>query len=99
MSAGETLLSDYRIFETEQFQKDLEAIAMAGLARITDKLRESVYPQLRQQPHFGPNIGKLKGYTPDTWRYRVGAWRFFYEIDETGRIVFMTAASHRSSAY
>jgi len=35
----------------------------------------------------------------ETWRYRIGSWRFFYEIDDDERIVFMLAASHRSSAY
>jgi mRNA-degrading endonuclease RelE of RelBE toxin-antitoxin system len=29
------------------------------------------------------------------WRYRIGAWRFFYEIDETEKIVYLLAASHR----
>jgi mRNA-degrading endonuclease RelE of RelBE toxin-antitoxin system len=29
----------------------------------------------------------------------VGDWRFFYEIDEKQRIVFMTAADHRKEAY
>ena len=92
-------LSEYRIFETEQFQKDLRAIARAGLARITRKLRQTVYPQLRTRPHFGPNIKKLKDYSPQTWRYRIGAWRFFYEIDEEQHTVFLIAASHRGSAY
>ena len=50
-------------------------------------------------PHFGPHIRKLKGYAPETWRYRIGAWRFFYEIDEHERVVSMIAASHRGSAY
>jgi mRNA-degrading endonuclease RelE of RelBE toxin-antitoxin system len=50
-------------------------------------------------PHFGPNIKKLKNFTPATWRYRIGAWRFFYEIDEAEKVAFMIAASHRSSAY
>jgi mRNA interferase RelE/StbE len=58
-----------------------------------------VYPQLREYPHFGPNIRKLKGFHPETWRYRIGAWRFFYEIDEEEKIVFMIAAHHRSVAY
>jgi mRNA interferase RelE/StbE len=92
-------LNKYRIFETDRFQKDLHLIAMSGQSKIDQKLQEFVYPQLRNHPHFGPNIKKLKGYTPDTWRYRIGAWRFFYEIDEKERIVFMLAASHRGSAY
>jgi len=39
------------------------------------------------------------GYAPETWRYRIGAWRFFYEIDEEEKVVLMIAASHRGSAY
>ena len=57
------------------------------------------FTQLRIHPHFGPVIRKLEDFTPDTWRYRIGAWRFFYEIDEKEKITFMVAASHRSSAY
>jgi len=92
-------LNEYRIFETKQFAKDLREISKAGHAPLAEKLRSTVYPQLRQHPRFGRNIRKLKGYTPDTWRYRIGAWRFFYEIDDEERTVFMTAASHRGSAY
>jgi mRNA interferase RelE/StbE len=92
-------LNKYRIFETDRFQKDLHQIAMSGQSKIDQKLQKFVYPQLRNHPHFGPNIKKLKGYTPDTWRYRIGAWRFFYEIDEEDQIDFMLAASHRGSAY
>ena len=91
-------MPDFRIFETEQFQSDLSHLARAGRAGIVSKLRAVVYPQLARHPHFGPNIRKLRGYSPETWRYRIGAWRFFYEIDEKARIVFLTAASHRGSA-
>ncbi len=92
-------MNDYRLFETEQFQKDLRHVARAGHAKIEAKLRQTVYPDLRRRPHFGPHIRKLRGYRPVTWRYRVGRWRFFYEIDEDQRIVFLIAASHRGSAY
>ena len=92
-------MNKYRIFETEQFQKDLQRIAKSGHAKITQKLSGFVYPQLRQHPHFGPNIKKLKDFDPETWRYRISAWRFFYEIDEDEHIIFMIAASHRSAAY
>jgi len=92
-------LSKYRIFETEQFQKDLRRIGSSGQPKVAQKLRDYVYPQLSEHPHFGPNIKKLKGFDPDTWRYRIGAYRFFYEVDEDEKIVFMLAASHRSVAY
>ena len=92
-------MSSYRIFETEQFTKDLRALARGGHPAVERKLREFVYPELRERPHFGPNVRKLKGYDPETWRYRIGAWRFFYEIDDEEKIVFMLAAAHRGCAY
>ena len=92
-------MNSYRLFETEQFQKDLKQIALSGQQKVTKKLNEFVYPQLREHPHFGPNVKKLKGFDPETWRYRIGAWRFFYEIDDEEKIVYLLAASHRGSAY
>jgi mRNA interferase RelE/StbE len=92
-------LGEYRIFETEQFQEDLRQLARAGRPDIVRKLQDMVYPQLARHPHFGPNIRKLRGYTPDTWRYRIGAWRFFFEINDEKKVVFLTAAAHRGSAY
>lgn len=94
-----TLSNNYRIFETEQFQKDLKQIALYGQRKVTQKLHDFVYPQLREHPHLGPHLKKLKGFDPETWRYRIGAWRFFYEIDDKEKIVYLLAASHRSSAY
>jgi len=91
--------NNYQIFVTKQFERDLEKIAQSGHRKIAQKLVDFVYPQLRQHPHFGPSIKKLKDFTPDTWRYRIGAWRFFYEIDKEGKIINMVAASHRGSAY
>lgn len=92
-------MSEYKIFETEQFQEDLRQIARAGRDDIVRKLRQVVYLQLVHHPHYGPHIRKLQGYTPDTWRYRIGAWRFFYEIDDKEKVIFLIAASHRGSAY
>lgn len=89
----------YRIFETRQFQIDLNELTESGQGKILGKLRTFVYPQLQEHPQFGIHIKKLNGFKPDTWRYRIGAWRFFYEIDEKEKIVFMLAASHRSRAY
>ena len=93
-------MSDFQIFETEQFQKDLKAIARSGMPKLVSKLHKYVYPQLRSNPTVaGSNAKRLKGPYSDTYRYRIGAWRFFYTIDEKRRIVYMIAASHRSRAY
>ena len=91
--------TNYRLFETTQFQKDMEQLAQGGKKDLASKLNSQVYPQLRLRPHFGPHIKKLRSFEPETWRYRIGPWRFFYEIDEGERIVLLTAASHRSRAY
>jgi mRNA interferase RelE/StbE len=92
-------LAEYRIFETETFQEDMDRISRSGLQKIREKLQEHVYPELRNEPHFGPNIKRLKNWEPPTWRVRIGAWRFFYEIDENEKTIFMTAADHRSRSY
>ncbi len=92
-------MTDYRLFETEQSDRDLRRLARAGHPAVVDKLTRVVYPQLRQHPHMGPHIRRLKGYEPPTWRYRIGAWRFFYEIDEGERIVYLLTAAHRGAAY
>lgn len=89
----------YRIFETRQFQRDLAKLGSVAQKRLEAKLREHVYPVLRRNPHFGPNIKRLKHWDPPTWRYRVSDWRLFYEIDEDRGIVFMTVADHRKQAY
>lgn len=100
LACGEVALpTEYRVFETRQFGKDLQELAKAGREDVVRKLREIVYPQLRTRPHYGPHVRKLKNYSPETWRYLIGSWRFFYEIDDDEAIVFLIAASHRGSAY
>ena len=89
----------YRIFETRQFLRDLERLGPAAQKRLEAKLRQHVYPILRDNPHLGPIIKRLKNWEPPTWRYRVGGWRFFYEIHERDQVVSLTAADHRRQAY
>lgn len=89
----------YRIFETRQFLRDLARLGPQAQRRMESKLRAYVYPALRESPQIGPNVKRLKNWEPPTWRYRVGDWRFFYEVDDRARIVFMVAADHRKEAY
>lgn len=89
----------YRIFETDQFIEDLSQDFEGQGDRIRKKLAEFVYPQLRENPYLGKNIKKLKNYKPDTWRYRIGKYRFFYEIDEKDRMIYMTTADARKDSY
>lgn len=92
-------MTDYRIFETDQFQADLETRLGTRREKVMARLRDDIYPQLRAQPFFGRNIKKLKGYKPETWRYRVGEFRLFYGIDDDRKIVFMIAADTRQRSY
>ena len=92
-------MTNFRIFETSQFLENLEEELGNQKERIKQKLAGYVYPQLKQQPYFGKNIKKLVNYKPETWRYRIGDYRFFYQIDGKRRIVIMIAADSRGSAY
>ena len=95
--AGAERLPEFKVFETGEFKK---ALARLGLPRfLPKKLEAYVYPQLRQGPYFGPNIRKLQGYRPETWRYRIGPYRVFYSVDEDERIVFMLTIDDRKDAY
>ncbi len=93
------LLSEFRVFETNQYQGDLKRILGSREEKIVGKLKHYVYPQLSTQPYYGKNIKKLRSYIPETWRYRIGRFRFFYEIDDHKKIVFMIAADLRSKSY
>ena len=79
--------------------KDLSIDFSGRQEKISRKLRNYVYPQLKENPHFGNNIKKMRNYSPETWRYRIGEYRFFYQIDEQEKIVFMIAADHRKQSY
>ncbi len=91
--------SDFRIFETEEFQKKLKKLSPGTARFIARKLRDYIYPQLRADPFFGTNIKKLRGYAPETWRYRVGRFRIFYLVSPEERIVFLLSIDDRRDAY
>ena len=92
-------MRNFRIFETAQFLENLEEEFGSQKERIKRKLTGYAYPQLKQQPYFGKNIKKLRDYKPETWRYRIGNYRFFYEIDDHRKIIFMISADNRADAY
>ncbi len=93
------LSNNYRIFETNQFLKDFEKIKGKPHKKFREKLDNYVYPQLRIEPHFGNNIKKLVNWVPETWRYRVGNYRIFYEIDEEEKVVSILTIDIRGKAY
>jgi mRNA interferase RelE/StbE len=91
-------LSEYRIFETRTFQRDLEALGPAATRRLRSTLEDRTYSILRANPRSTPSAARLQNWEPPTWRIRIGSWRIFFEIDDAERIVFLTAAQHRKDA-
>lgn len=92
-------MSNYRIFETEEFSKTLSKINHPYQKLITNKLQNQIYPQLKDESHFDKNIKKLVGYDPEIWRYRGGKYRIFYVIDESEKIVYLLYIELRINAY
>jgi mRNA interferase RelE/StbE len=87
----------FKIAETATFRRTLAELDKPERVRLSEKLRSFVYPKLRMNPVSGPNVKRLTNDHPPTWRYRIGAYRVFYEIH--GTVVFITAIHRRKDAY
>ncbi len=92
-------MSKYRIFETDEFEKRLKKLIKKDYEFVYKKLIEYIYPQIIEEPAFGKNIKKLKGYNPETWRYRIGNYRIFYSISNEERIVYILTIDKRKDSY
>ena len=90
-----TQLSKYQIVETKTFLKLKTTIDK----KLYAKIENFVYPQLRENPHYGTNIKKLKGTLEDYYRYRVGNYRLFYLIENEKLIIAIVDFKHRQQAY
>ena len=89
-------MANYKIAETDTFSKKIRTTKFASLY---NKINDYVYPLLRLNPFFGPNIKKLKGELKDIYRYRIGNYRLFYKISEETVIVFILDIEARKDAY
>lgn len=89
----------YRIFETNEFIKRVSKFSRHDALFIQNKLITYVYPQLKNEPHFGNNVKKLSGYKPETWRYRIGKYRLFFSINDQSKIVNILTIEFRKDAY
>jgi len=92
-------LSNYNIFETDEFLKKIKKISSRDKIFIERKLLQNIYPQLKEEPHYGNNIKKLMDYKPETWRYRIGKYRLFYVINEIDQTVYIISIDLRKDAY
>jgi mRNA interferase RelE/StbE len=87
---------NFEIAETRSFQKEIEKSQYRSIYR---KIVDYVYPMLRENPFFGPNIKRLKGKYSDFYRYRVGQYRVFYKIHQNTVTVYIVGIEHRKDAY
>ena len=92
-------MSNYKIFETNEFLKRIEKISNRDKLFIEKKLLQHIYPQLKEEPHYGNNINKLIDYKPETWRYRIGKYRLFYVIEESEKTIYLLSIDLRKDAY
>ena len=92
-------LPNFRVFETEEFLKKFKKLSSRDTSFLRNKLDTFVYPQIKPQPFWGNNIKKLKGYVPDTWRYRIGRFRLFYIVDQEDLIIYILTIEDRKDAY
>ena len=89
-------MASYKIAETETFDKKIKTQKFRSLYK---KITDYVYPILRLNPYFGPNIKKLKGEFNDIYRYRIGDYRLFYNVSDETVIVFILDIESRKDAY
>ena len=89
-------MDKFKIAETETFQKKIQSQEFRNLYR---KITGYVYPLLRRNPFFGPNIKKLKGNYRELYRFRFGNYRLFYTIKEEMVMVFIITIEKRKDAY
>ena len=86
----------FSITETETFSK---LINRPEFCRYYPKIKDYVYPVLRRNPFFGPNIKRLKGEYSDFYRYRIGDYRLFYKISSKKVMVYVVDIEHRSRVF
>lgn len=89
----------FKIFETDQFLKDLRHLNIKENDSKYQKIKRYVYPQLQLNPYHGKNIKKLQNWKPETWRYRIGNFRLFYIVDDLVKIISIIAFEPRDKAY
>jgi len=86
----------FKIAETENFRKKINKLQFK---KLYAKIENLIYPQLRANPFFGPNIKKLKGEYDGFYRFRIGNYRLFYTINKQKVIVFILEITQRKNAY
>lgn len=89
-------MSNYKVFESDNFQKTM---MKPEYKKLYFKINNYVYPLLRENPFYGPQIKRLKGDLEGLYRFRIANYRMIYKIDEDRIVVFIVSMIHRKEAY
>lgn len=89
-------MDNFKIAETDSFVKKINE---SEFKKLYKKIQNYVYPMLKRNPYFGPNIKRLKGEFSDFYRYRIGDYRLFYKIENDKILIFIADIKHRKDAY
>ncbi|MDD9810879.1 MAG: type II toxin-antitoxin system RelE/ParE family toxin [Gammaproteobacteria bacterium] len=85
---------DWTIRYSASFRKQAKKLPRAVVARIDDKLRNT----LAKTPHPQIRLKGVEGYE-GLWRYRVGEYRVLCRIYDEERVIISVYAAHRSVVY
>ena len=86
---------EFQIAETKNFEDKIEHPDFKNLYK---KIHDYIYPQLRINSFFGPNIKKLKGEFERVYRYRISDFRLFYLIEDKKILVIMIDIEKRKNS-
>ena len=84
------------------FELRLSAKAVDFFAAVDKRLAKKLarcFGQLEANPFLGNNVKPLKGPLAGCWRYRVGDWRVFYEVNQATNVIQVRTIAHRKDAY
>lgn len=81
----------YKVKLTAKAKKELKQIS-----RLHQLALGQIFDELKEYPFLGKPLGReLTG----KFSYRVNVYRIVYKVDEKDKIVYITTAGHRSTAY
>ena len=85
-------MADYSITFARSARKELERLPTAVAGRIIERI-EGLMGNPRP-----PGAVKLQG-NKDLWRIRIGDYRAIYTVDDSARVIDISAVRHRRDAY
>ena len=80
----------YQVLVGREARKTIEKLDRTMAGRIRDQLRN-----LAANP-FNPRISNQLIMTPEKRYSRVGDWRIVYKVNETQKVIDVSAVQHRS---